>query len=293
MKEANRARALFDDSSRKFADEQAFPPADVRPEPTDATSLLIRVLVGSEGAGASAAMSEGDIFALLHVPANRSGAFVLVFNPRTEVERSATLGGLAEEAGWPVYVAVVEEFLGHRVDHVMALDFAALEAVIDQVGPVPVYSRSAFAAAGRQYVEGTNQLDGGSARLFTAADPIDDAGQTRTRNQRALLRALVSGLNFGKLAKTPAELFSILSHVAAGAWTDAQLTTGSLLSIAAGMRGISQNDIITVTVPAKSQREEDGRVSVKFDEEAVPALRSALRGPDAATYVREIAKLGY
>lgn len=31
--DVNRARAAFDDSSRKLADEQAFPPADVRPSP--------------------------------------------------------------------------------------------------------------------------------------------------------------------------------------------------------------------------------------------------------------------
>lgn len=79
----NKARAAFDDSSRKLADEQAFPPADIRPTASDARTIALRVTtptVPGEAAGsvpgtapaepaAAADSSVNDLFALVHVPA--------------------------------------------------------------------------------------------------------------------------------------------------------------------------------------------------------------------------------
>src|SRR5699024_11578935 len=83
---------------------------------------------------------------------------------------------------------MVEEFLGIRIDHIAQLESDALGRVIDELGGLQVYSRAAFSAGGTDFVEGTNNLDGATSSIFTAADPVDDAGQTRTRNQRAVDR---------------------------------------------------------------------------------------------------------
>lgn len=89
----------------------------------------------------------------------------------------------------PVVAAMAEEFFGVRIDHVAELDSDALGRVVDKLGGLQVYSRAAFNAGSIAVVEGTNNLDGATSAIFTAADPVDDAGQTRTRNQRAVLRA--------------------------------------------------------------------------------------------------------
>ncbi|WP_309131759.1 LCP family protein [Brevibacterium sp.] len=293
LKAATRARAQFDDPDRKFDAESVFPPASTRPEPADAINLLLRVLTDAEGTADSERTADGDIFALVHLPADGSGLFILVFNPSTEVESGVSLGTLVDESGWPVYVAVVEEFLGQRVDHVMELDFDALAAIIDRLGPLAVYSSTAFTSGTAEFVSGTNHLTGETARPFATTSAVDDAGQTRTRNQRALLRAVVGALNFGWLAKNPQELVAIFGEVAAGSRTDAGVTTKELAGLSGRLRQVAQTDIITVTVPTTSRREESGAVRVGFDEEAVPALRDALGAGEGAEFVRGIASLGY
>lgn len=299
--DVNRARSQFDDPSRKLAEDQAFLPADIRPAAGDARMLALRITTSAGAAATGSPSSEAggatsslrDLFALIHVPASGDTAAFLVLNPSVEIEAGRSLGSLVDEGGWPVFVAIAEEVLGIRVDNVIELSAEALGNVINVIGPVAVYSRTAFEAGGIAFVEGTNSLDGAAAVTFAAADAVDDAGQTRTRNQRALLRALVQALRQGGLAKDPAKLTAVLSAVAAGVRTDAGLTTIELGKLANVIRQIPQDDVIAVTVPAKSQRIDDGTVRVTFDPEALPALRQALAGEDLKEFLRYVASLGY
>ena len=288
----NNARAEFDDSSRKLADEQAFPPADIRPTASDARTIALRVTTPTVP-GAAADSSVNDLFALVHVPATGDTAGFLVLNPSVEIESGRSLASLVDEGGWPVFVAIAEEVFGVRVDHVVELSAEALGNVIDVIGPVAVYGRTPFEAGGTSFVEGTNSLNGASAVTFASAAAVDDAGQTRTRNQRALLRALVQALRQGGLTKDPAKLTAVLSAVSSGVRTDRGLTTIELGKFANVIRQIPQDDVVAVTVPATSERLEDGTVRVSFDAEALPALRQALGGHDLKEFLRYVASLGY
>lgn len=296
LKGLNAARAEFDDTSRTLPNEEIYPPADIRPAAGDGRTLLLRVINPSAGASVpaqSAAASQGDTFAIIHVPAANDLAAVLVLNPSTQVESGQTFSTIADEGGWPVIVAMVEEFLGLRVDHVAELEVAALGKVIDELGALPVYSRTAFSAGSCEFVEGTNNLDGTTSAVFSSADPVDDAGQTRTRNQRALLRALIEGLRSGGLVKDPNKGASVLGHFASGIRHDSGLTTAELGKIANVIRQLRAEDIAVVTIPTKSSRVDDGTVAVDFDPEAMPALRSALAGDGLPEFFRYLVSLGY
>ena len=188
---------------------------------------------------------------------------------------------------------MVEEFLGVRVDHIAELDVAALASIIDEFGSLPVYSRTAFTAGTTNFTEGTNTLDGASAADFTSADPVDDAGQTRTRNQRAVIRALIHGLKPGGLIKNPAKGAAVLSHFASGINRSSALTTAELGKIANNLRHLKSDDVAVVVVPANSRRDDDGTVLVDFDAEALPALKNALTGQDLPDFFRYLVSLGY
>ncbi|WP_210604475.1 LCP family protein [Brevibacterium oceani] len=296
LKDLNSARAEFDDASKTIPAEAAFPPEGIRPTASDARTLLLRVKNNgllAEAAPQSRTNSQGDTFAVLHVPATGDFAAVLVFNPSTLIESGQTFGAIADEGGWPVIVAMAEEFLGIRIDHIAELEAKALGRVIDQLGGLPVYSRTAFSATGIDFDEGTNNLDGAATQVFTAADPVDDAGQTRTRNQRAVLRALVQALKTGGLVKDPNKGAAVLGHFAAGIRHNPELTTLELGKIGNGLRALQSDDIAVVTVPTNSRREEDGAVKVDFDPEAVPALKNALHSQDLPAFFRYIVSLGY
>jgi anionic cell wall polymer biosynthesis LytR-Cps2A-Psr (LCP) family protein len=294
LKDLNAARAEFDDASKTIPAEAAFPPEDIRPLADDSRTLMLRITnPGNLAEAAPQSPSQGDTFAVIHVPAAGDFAAVLVFNPSTQVESGQTFGTIADEGGWPVVVAMAEEFLGVRIDHIAQLESDALGQVIDELGGLQVYSRTAFSAGGTDFAEGTNNLDGATSTIFTAADPVDDAGQTRTRNQRAVVRALVQGLKSGGLVKDPNKGAAVLGHFASGIQHNAELTTSELVKVANGLRTLQTDDIAVVTVPTKSRREDDGTVIIDFDPEAVPALRNALAGNDLVDFFRYLVSLGY
>ena len=294
LKDLNSARAEFDDASKTIPAEAAFPPADIRPNADDSRTLMLRVTnPGNLAEAAAQSSSQGDIFAVIHVPAAGEFAAALVLNPSTQIEAGQTFATIADEGGWPVVVAMVEEFLGLRIDHIAQLESNALGRVIDELGGLQVYSRAAFSASSTDFVEGTNNLDGATSSIFTAADPVDDAGQTRTRNQRAVVRALVQALKSGGLVKDPNKGAAVLGHFASGIQHNAELTTGELVKIANGLRTPQNEDIAVVTVPTNSRREDDGTVIIDFDPEAVPALKNALASNDLADFFRYLVSLGY
>lgn len=296
LKDVNAARAEFDDASKTIPAEAAFPPADIRAAAGEARTLLLRVTNDdspAEVAPQSVFNSQGDTFAVLHVPAVGDCAVVLVFNPSVQIESGQTFGAIADEGGWPVVVAMAEEFLGIRVDHIAELESGALGRVIDELGGLQVYSRTAFNVEGTDFVEGTNNVDGPTSSIFTGADPVDDAGQTRTRNQRSMLRALVQALKSGGLVKDPDKGAAVLGHFASGIQHNAELTTVELGKITNSLRTLQSDDIAVVTVPTNSRREDDGTVKVDVDPEALPSLKQALAGTDLPEFFRYLVSLGY
>jgi hypothetical protein len=294
LKDLNAARAEFDDASKTIPAETAFPPAEIRPAADDSRTLMLRVTnPGNLAEAAPQSSSQGDTFAVIHVPAVGDFAAVLVLNPSTQIEAGQTFGTIADEGGWPVVVAMAEEFLGIHIDHIAQLESDALGRVIDELGGLQVYSRAGFSAADADFVEGTNNLDGATSSIFTASDPIDDAGQTRTRNQRSVVRALVQTLKSGGLVKDPNKGAAVLGHFASGIRHNAELTTSELVKIANGLRTLQNDDIAVATVPTNSRREDDGTVIIDFDSEAVPALKNAMASNDLADFFRYLVSLGY
>ena len=290
IKDLNSARAEFDDASRILPDEAIFPPDDIRPATTDARTLLLGITHATEP---QATTSQGDTFAVIHIPAENDFAAVMALNPSAQIESGQTFATIADEGGWPVIVAMVEDILGVRIDHVAELESAALGQVVTELGGLPVYSRAAFSADGTDFVEGTNNLTATSVGAFATADPVDDAGQTRTRNQRAALRALIQALKTGGLAKDPNKGATVLGHFASGIRHDTALTTLELGKIANSLRQLESDDIAVVTIPTTSRREDDGIVIIDLDAEAMPALKGALAGNDLPDFFRYLVSLGY
>lgn len=277
LKEAKRLGAKLDGTTN-LTPGDTFPPDDVRLESTDAQTLLLRILGGLT--------SDADIFAVLHVPASRDAIDAFVLNLHTHVEAGATVRDLVNESGNAVGAAIVEELIGVRVDHVVELNWEGLIGLIDEIGPLPTYSRTTFTSAGMTFTEGTNHLDGAATHTFCAADPVDDAEQTRTRNQRAVLRALLNTIDVRKLAKDALLLTRVLDHVIQGVKKTPNLTSSAVTQVATQLRGLSRKDVTVIMVPSVSSRTTDGQVTADFDTQALTTLRSALINGSSAEVSR-------
>src|SRR5699024_2252266 len=124
LKGLNAARAEFDDASRILPAEAAFPPEDIRPSPCEARPVALRVTNHGNLAEAAPQSSDGrqdDTFAVIHVPSAGAFSAVVVFNSSTPIESEQNFATLADQCRWPVIVAMAEEFLCVRIDHVPEL----------------------------------------------------------------------------------------------------------------------------------------------------------------------------
>ena len=248
---------------------------------------------GNLAEAAPQSSSQGDTFAVIHVPAACDFAAALRSQSlHSDRGQSNLHDPYRTEGGWPVVVAMVEEFLGIRIDHIAQLESDALGRVIDELGGLQVYSRAAFSAGSTDFVEGTNNLDGATSSIFTAANPVDDAGQ-RDRNQRAVVRALVQGLKSGGLVKDPSKGRAMLGHFARDSAQRRDRPQSELVKIANNLRTLQTDDIAVITVPTNSRREDDGTVIINFDPEVVPALKNSLTSNDLAHFFRYLITLGY
>lgn len=141
-----------------------------------------------EAAPQSHTDNQSDTFNILHVPVAVAFAVVLVFNPSTLIELGQTFDAIPVNDGWLVTDAIAKEFLRIRVDH------------IDKLGDLQVYSRTEFNASRTDFDESTNDLNRTPPGLHRRS-PVNDVGQTRTHNQRALLHAFIFALTSRGLVK--------------------------------------------------------------------------------------------
>ena len=285
FKDVKRVRKEFDDSSRALPTELTFPPDEVRPPSAGARTMLLRIVSGGSALD--------DAFAVIHVPASKGSLSVLVLNPRTIIEAGITLGQLTDESGDAITVAIVEDLLGLRIDHVLHLGTDALVRIVGSLGPLAVYSRGGFAAFGHEFAEGTNHLDAASAGAFFTADPVDDASQTRTRNQRSLLRSLIAAIDLRQLAGDSDALVDLLKTFVNGTRKDQGLTSDQVVSLATELRSLSRDAITTIVVPAQSARHDDGTVTVQFIAESLADLRTAIGSGAPGDAVSALAARGF
>ena len=107
-----------------------------------------------------------------------------------EDQRGATRGAV-----YPLAVQTVEEFTGVRVDHVVLVDFAGFQQVVDEMGGVDLTVDQTITSifppyrefrAGRQHLTGSAALDYVRQRY-----QYDDGDLTREKHQQQLLAALL------------------------------------------------------------------------------------------------------
>lgn len=85
--DVSNAREKFDNSTHVFPDSSVISPEDIRPAAPDARTLLMRITTAEASERDQAAASaQGDTFAVIHIPAGKNFAVVLVLNPSTQID---------------------------------------------------------------------------------------------------------------------------------------------------------------------------------------------------------------
>jgi LCP family protein required for cell wall assembly len=262
-----------------------------RPAPTVAGAMNVLVL-GSDtrdpGVTDPADPARSDTMMLLHVDADHRHAYVISIPRDTWVHVPAAPDGNGDTmakinaayawGGAPLAVRTVEEFTGVRVDHLVLVDFAGFQKVIDAMGGVDltidetitsIFPPYRLFSAGRQHLNGNEALDYVRQRY-----QFDDGDLTREKHQQQLLAAL---LNRAADAGTLSDLGRLdgLLHAVTGCLT---VDKGfDLVDVAVALRGLRGPDVTYLTSPVAGTDWEGDEAVVVPDIEQATALYRAVR----------------
>lgn len=237
--------------------EEARPPKVVQ----EAKNLLI---LGSDSRDpGDVAGSRSDTIILAHIPADRSSAQLISIPRDTWVHvpkskdgkqggRDAKINAAFAWGGLPLLVQTVEEFTKVRLDHVVVIDFAGFQQIVDALGGIDVDVDETFKSihepfrtftAGRRHMDGAMALDYARQRKQFA-----DGDFARIRHQQQVIRAVVTKASTSGLLTSPSKLDGFLTATADALQVDETL---SVVDLAWQLRGVRGDKLTFLTTPTE------------------------------------------
>ncbi|GAA1525422.1 hypothetical protein GCM10009678_03460 [Actinomadura kijaniata] len=234
-----------------------------------------------------------DTLMLLHLPADRSKAYVISF-PRdlwVEIPGHGTqkINAAFSYGGPRLLIETIENLTDVRIDHFGAIDFTGFKTMTDALGGVEVdIKESVYDPARKQnWPAGRQRLNGEDALRFVRQRyNLPNGDFDRIKRQQAFLAALAKKAADGGTVSNPLKLDRFLSAFTKSISVDDSVDAGRLRSLALSLRGVRPGDVQFMTVPNKGPAAR-GRQSVVLPDPAKDKLLfEAIRSAEVAEYVR-------
>lgn len=180
--------------------------------------------------------------------------------------------------GAPLMVETVSRETGININHYMQVDFVGFQAIVDQLGGVPI--NFPFPArdskSGLNVDAGTQTLDGQEALAFARSRSyqelqngswvsVDANDIGRTRRQQQLIFSIIRTV--ARPSSIP-ELGNIVESFAEHLTIDARLAQGSMIELGWRMRGVRPDNIAAATLPTFSDTVGDASVERRLEPDA-------------------------
>ncbi|MDL4777701.1 MULTISPECIES: LCP family protein [Thermomonosporaceae] len=278
-------------------------PGGQRPGP-NVTGTENWLLVGSDTRADAGTTGDGndvwkpggqrsDTIMLLHLPADRSKAYVISF-PRDSWVNIPGYGAQKINAafsfgGPKLLIETVEHLTGARVDHFGAIDFAGFKTMTDALGGVEIDIKQSVYDPARKvnWTAGRQTLDGEKALLFVRQRyNLPNGDFDRIRRQQAFLGALAKKAANGGTVSNPLKLDRFLSAFTKSISVDDGVSAGKLRSLAVSLRGIRAGDVQFLTAPNKGSAQRGKQSVVLLDKAKSSALFEAVKTAEMADYVK-------
>ena len=260
-----------------------------RPSPAVAGAMNLLVL-GSDtrDPGASGDPGRSDTMMLMHLDADHRHAYVISIPrdtwvhvpeaPNGDGDTMAKINSAYAWGGTPLAVQTVEEFTGVRIDHVVLVDFAGFQKVVDALGGVNLTIDQTIASIfppHREFKQGRRHLDGAQALDYVRQRyQFDDGDLTREKHQQQLLAALLEKAadagTLSDLGRLDALLRSLTQTVTVDQGFD-------LVSVALQLRDLRGADVTYLTSPIAGTDWEGDEAVVLPDTERAAQLYRAVR----------------
>ncbi|WP_150460157.1 LCP family protein [Nesterenkonia ebinurensis] len=285
--------------------QEIFPPEEERPEPTEATNVL---LLGTDANGGSGDDEDlprvpgggrSDTLMLVHIPEDRDSVQVISI-PRDlwveipggrgwhKVNAGLALGG--ENGHW-LTAATVEQLLDVRIDHVAAIDMLGFVGLVDALDGVRVnssYSQSFTTNEGYTFNPGTQYMDSDQALSFVRhRRSFPDGDLQRIRNQQAFIRAVIQQAATPSTLANPVRTNQMVATFAEHLITDPDLTSTRAGTLAWEGRGALDNIIFTTLPNGGSGWSSDGQWIWHQNIEEQQRISQAMREGTLDDYLTE------
>ena len=273
-------------------------PSGARPAASDGAENIL--LIGSDSRanddpdGDRAAGGRSDTLMLAHVPADRTGVYLMSIMRDSWVEvpghGTAKINAAYSWGGVPLTVQTVEQLLDVRVDHVAEIDFAGFRDVTDALGGVTVQSANDFTTrSGAHFTRGANRLDGDQALSFVRERyAFADADHTRVRNQQAFMHGVLDGVLSKGTVTDPGRIQDFVTATSAHLAVDDGLDFRTLVGLGWSLRDARSSDLHTFTLPtAGGGTSPDGQSYVAVNALDVQSLSQSLRSDDLAGWLAD------
>lgn len=291
----------FDEKSQTFA--TAFPDEQNRPEKATGQGgrePLNILLLGADSGGGSGESEQlpdvpqsgrADTMMWVHIPGDRENVYVMSVMRDLWVE----IPGQGEHkvnaaysfGGVPTAVQTLESMFDSRIDHVVAVDLAGFEGLVDALDGVQIDNPQAFTSRGDiEFAAGPQQMDGPTALAFVRERyAFSDGDYTRVRNQQLFLRSVTQEvLDPGTLAN-PTRTSAMVDEISPYLTVDETLDAAELARIGATLTGVRSGDIEMFTVPTAGVGRAGAQSVVWPDWEAIGEIGTAMSEDELSSVI--------
>ena len=238
--------------------------------------------------------AHSDTNLVVHISGDRQSAFVvsiprdsMTMAPKDCADPASTVAD-GEVRQWnqnfnlggpACTVKTLEGLTGVYVDHVVVVDFAGFQQMVDALGgveaclPEPLVDQDAQIElpAGRQKLDGKQAL--GYVRARKSLGDGSDLG--RIKRQQAFMSSMAQEATKSTLLLRPDKLYSFLDAATKSMTADEDLSLNTMRQIAGSLRGFGIDNLTFVTVPTQPYAEDPNRV--EWQEKPAAALWDAVR----------------
>ncbi|WP_098470439.1 LCP family protein [Serinibacter salmoneus] len=231
-----------------------------------------------------------DSIMLVHIPGDRSGAFVMSIPRDSWVDvpgyGMAKINAAFSYGGPSLLIETIENLTGVYIDHFAVADFESFQELTDAVGGVEIsvaYDTPNL-PAGEYHMDGEQALSYARERYNLPGGDFD-----RVQRQQNWIRAIARQALTRETLTNPLLLNDFLTTAAGSVAVDEGFTIGEMRSLALSMTGVRDDDLVFLTVPvAGTGWSPDGTQSiVNLAQPAFSEMMAAVAEDDLADYLAQ------
>lgn len=294
----------FDTGTTKL--ENAFPEESLRPVKTPEAKGAVNILLlgndtratdnGDENFASLPNGGRSDTMMLVHLPADRKGAYVTSIMRDTWLDipghGKAKINAAFAYGGVSLAVQTLEGLLDTRIDHVAAVDFEGFKGLTDALGGVQINNPIEFSPRTNksiQFPQGVQTLNGEEALAFVRERyAFKDGDYQRVRNQQLYVKAVLGTLMSRETLTDPAKISESIKQLAPYIAVDDTLDAVKVAQLGATMTGIRPSDMNFFTLPNKGTgRSADGQSIVVPDMAVIGDFAKALNSDSVSQFVED------